>query len=209
MQYCTHCGRQAEDDARFCGGCGRAFGGAAGSATPAGPGGGGGVPGAAPSRKFRFRWVMLAGPVIMAGVFIFLFTNKGCSSTEGEFVAKGAPLGDFTFKPKQCRSGQRMNFFGVVLLGDGPTDGGILVIEDAVRGKMLKVEVPGSCKPPDHEVCTEILVEPKHCKVYESSIERTHTEVNDVRLLDGHLRIDCTFPEGGTAKADIRFTGCD
>ena len=102
-----------------------------------------------------------------------------------------------------------MSFFGVVLLGAGPDDGGILVVDDPIKGKLLKVEVPGTCKPPDREVCTEVLITPEQCGQFDMKVERTSTTVNDVRLLDGHARIDCAFPEGGTAKADITFTSCD
>jgi Fe-S-cluster containining protein len=102
-----------------------------------------------------------------------------------------------------------MSFFGAILLGSGPTEGGVLVIDDAVQGKLLKVELPGSCQPPDYEVCTVVEVRPAQCRKFDVKLERTSTEVNDIRLIDGHATLDCTFPEGGTLTAGVVFESCD
>jgi len=147
--------------------------------------------------------------LIIGIVFYFVFGKGGCSSVEGQFVATGEPLGSFTFIPASCRSGQRMNFFGVAILGKGPNDGAIVPIQDVTQGKMVKVEVPGSCQPPDLEICKEIDIKPEQCEVFELSVKRTNTTVNNIVLLDGYLKLDCKFPEGGTAKADMKFTSCD
>jgi len=164
---------------------------------------------AAVSKK-RFRISFLLVPLNIAIVAGVLFmTGKGCSKSEGQFMAEGPPVGDFTVVPKKCRSGQRMNFFGAVLLGEGPDDGAVVAIIDPVRGKLVKVEVPGSCKPPDREVCREVLIEPAHCPKFDVSVTRTSTTVNDIRLLDGHINIECSYPEGGVVKADLKFENCD
>jgi hypothetical protein len=213
MAFCPGCGKEIVDtDAQFCGHCGRRLGVASrpveARPEPLGPG----APRAStPAKRGRrlLRIILLADIPIIAVVLFFVFQGKGCGHTEGSLVAQGQPIGDFTFTPTQCRSGQRMSFFGAVLVGDGPTDGGILVGEDAVKGKFVKLEVPGSCKPPDYEVCTEVMVERSYCSVYEAHVENTNTTVNDVRLVDGHLKLDCKFPEGGSVKADIKFENCN
>ncbi len=102
-----------------------------------------------------------------------------------------------------------MNFFGAVLLGDGPNDGAVVVGSDPLKGNYVKVEVPKSCKPPDHEECTEILVDRKACSVFKVRLKRTNTTVNDIRLIDGSLKLKCKFPEGGTFKGKIKFDSCD
>ncbi|HSA20608.1 MAG TPA: hypothetical protein P5076_04095, partial [Myxococcota bacterium] len=185
---------------------------AAGASLPREPGPA--VPGeldpkaAAKRRKWR---VMLLGalvqvPIVIAVIF---FVGKGCGVAEGSLVAQGQPFGDFTFKAVQCRSGERMNFFGAVVLGNGPNDGGVIVGDDPLQGRYVKIEVPGSCKPPDLEVCTEILVDKTKCSIYEPRLERTNTTVNDIRLIDGSLKLQCAYPEGGTLKAELKFESCD
>jgi hypothetical protein len=149
-------------------------------------------------------------PVVLAvGVGFLVFRGGSCSSVEGRFVAQGAPLGTFTFVPAQCKSGQRMQIHGAVLVGKGPTEGGVMVFEDPTKGKLVKVELPGSCKPPDYEICTEVILDPKACSTYKVQIVRTNTTVNDIRLMDGKLALDCKFPEGGTATANLTFSSCD
>ena len=210
MADCPKCAsRLPEGNFKFCPHCGADLAEAlAASMDPGSPTG----PGGRPVRKKKTRVMFLAIAInflVMGVVFYFVFSKGGCSSVEGQFVAAGEPLGDFTFVPDSCRSGQRMNFFGVVILGKGPNDGAVVPIQDVAQGKMVKVEVPGSCQPPDLEVCKEIDIKPEHCSVFELSVKRTNTTVNDIRLLDGHLKLDCKFPEGGTAKADMKFTSCD
>jgi hypothetical protein len=171
--------------------------------------------GAAPSgearRTRRSRTLVLSvalgllGPLVALGLML---SSKDCSRTEGELVASGPPLGDFRFVPAQCRSGERMSFFGVVLVGKGPADGGILVGEDAVKGHFVKIEIPGSCKPPGYEICTERFVEPRDCGVFEAVARKTGVELNDRAVFEGRLKLDCRFPEGGTAKASITFGRC-
>lgn len=171
------------------------------------------VPPVLPKRRglSLLRFIPFAlGPIIMVGVFgVMLFKGGSCSSVEGKFVSTGKPLGDFVFEPKQCRSGERMDFHGVTLLGKGPMSGAIMVIRDAVKGPLVKVEVPGSCQPPDYEVCTEVTIDKSECSTYKMRIERTNTSVNDIRLIDGSLDLDCNFHEGGTVKAKLDFDSCD
>lgn len=150
------------------------------------------------------------GPIITVGVLGFMFVGGGsCSSVEGTFESAGDPLGTFTFMPAQCRSGERMNVHGAILVGEGPTDGGVMVIQDPVKGPIVKVELPGSCQPPDHEVCTEVTIDKSECKVFKVKIRRTNTTVNDIRLMAGSLELDCQFKEGGTVKAKLDFDNCD
>ena len=95
------------------------------------------------------------------------------------------------------------------LLGEGPDDGAVVAIIDPVRGKLVKVEVPGSCKPPDREVCREVILEQSMCSKFDVTDERTSTEVNDIRLMDGHINIECTFPDDGMVRASLKFENCD
>jgi len=162
--------------------------------------------GAARKRKKIWLIALPLNIAIMAGAF---FMVKGCSSVFGAFTATGEPLGNFTFVPKQCRSGQHMSFFGSVLLGEGPQDGAVVAIIDPVKGKIVKVEVPGSCEPPDYEKCKEVIIDPKYCSRYDVSIDKTGVMVNNIVMINGRVNVDCVFPGGGTAKGDVAFKRCN
>jgi len=194
MLQCGHCGHENPDGSRFCNSCGKGLLGPAMRQQGKTP---------------RMIAIMVLPMVVLIGVAGFMVMGKGCSSVEGGLVSAGQPLGDFTFTPAQCRSGQRMQFFGVVILGKGQNDGAVVPFIDTLKGKLVKVEVPGSCRPPDYEECREVVVEPKQCSRFAVSIRRTGTEVNDIRLLEGSMDIDCKFPEGGTLKGKMEFDRCD
>ncbi|MBN1531492.1 MAG: zinc-ribbon domain-containing protein [Spirochaetes bacterium] len=193
MVQCRQCGHENPDGSLYCNRCG------AGLDAPA----------MRTPKKKPLRVMMFLPMAILLGVAMYMVVGKGCSSVSGNLVSTGRPLGDFTFTPEQCRSGQRMQFFGVGILGKGQNDGAVLPMIDAARGKLVKIEIPGTCRPPDFEECTEVIVEPKQCSRFAVSIRRTGTEVNDIRLMEGSVELDCSFPEGGTLKGRMEFSRCD
>lgn len=163
------------------------------------------------AKKKKLRKVLLMMPFSLAiwGVFFFIFFGKGCSSVEGNFTASGKPLGAVNLQPVKCKSGQHRGFHGVFILPEKPNQGGIKLIIDPLKGPVVQVELPGSCKPPDLEQCTVVTLDKSACKTYSASVKRTNTRVNRITLLDGRLNLDCTFKEGGTAQANLKFESCD
>jgi hypothetical protein len=150
-------------------------------------------------------WAVLgvAAAVAVGGVVLFV-TQKGCSEASGFFEARGEPLTDFTMKPTACKSGQRSGFHGVVIISE-KQDEGIKIVEDPIKGTIIQVQIPGSCTG---STCKAVSFEREDCAVYDVVISPTNTTVNDIRVLEGHLKLDCKFDTGGTAKADITFK-CD
>lgn len=198
MRECHNCRQQiVDDEALYCSKCGtRLFD------VPKSPN----KPSAGRNRK---RIWFIAIPLNIALIAGSIFMVKGCSSVTGNFIATGEPLGNFTFVPKQCRSGQHMSFFGSVLLGEGPQAGALVAIIDPVKGKMVKIEVPGSCEPPDYEKCKEVIIDPKQCSRYDVIVNKTGIMVNNIVMIDGRVNLDCVFPGGGTAKGEITFERCN
>jgi hypothetical protein len=218
---CSQCSMPLSPDARFCNNCGLAvapgqrpapqWGAPAAPPVPPGlpqvgmPFGG---PIAAPVpnpakvvRRMATAMVLIA----VLGIVPFFFLAGGCSSTEGAVVSQGQPLGDFTFTPKECKSGQHEGFHGVFLLPEADNGGGIKIVNDPVRNTwVIHVEVPGSCSP----TCKVVTLDPTKCATYDVAVERTNTTVNDIRLLDGRLNLRCSF-EDGSASANVKFEGCD
>jgi hypothetical protein len=152
------------------------------------------------------RGLILSLVITGASVFFFLsLGGHGCSSTKGSFSASGQPLGTFNLVPKKCKSGQHEQFFGVWLIPEHDNTGEIKIVKNPVSGWYLQVELPGSCQGSN---CKMVNVDPKQCSTFDVAVEKTHTSVNDVTLLDGHLKLACKF-ENGSAKADIKFDSCD
>ena len=197
MKNCVSCGNTMQEKDLYCSQCGRRV-----EIVPESP--------LKPSRKKWSRLLIIIVAVLLQGaIFGFFFMGKGCSKAEGNLVSKGEPVGTFTFEPDVCRSGQRMQFYGAVILGKDKHAGAVVVMEDPIKGKIVKIEVPGSCQPPDYEKCKEVIVDPASCGVYDMAVKRTMTTVNDIRLIDGHLRLNCEFKEGGSLQANLKFENCD
>jgi hypothetical protein len=102
-----------------------------------------------------------------------------------------------------------MLFFGAGGRGMGPTDGAVVAMIDQVKGKLVKVEIPGSCKPPDYEVCDEVVIDSKYCSRHEVIVNRTSVIVNEIFQVEGLMNLDCAFPGGGSVKGEITFKRCN
>ena len=211
MAFCSNCGTSLQASDKFCGQCGTPRGDVQADAAQ--------VVSAMEMneldeqvpRKINMRKLVLGsvlGAVFWIGLFVFIFSFDGCSSTEGTLHASGDPLGDFEFTPTQCKSGEHESFYGVFLLGDDGAAGGVKIIKDPREGDFIQVEIPGSCDS-DGNNCKLVAIDPEHCKRFNVDIRNTNTYVNEIRLLDGSLQLACTFPEGGSVTADIKFDSCD
>ncbi len=217
--FCTACGARLEADARFCSACGKAVGAGEGVRDEGlererSEGRESGAPDGAPDRRgFTIGCLTLSTlPVLAAGIILAVVIGRGgCSSVEGRVEAHGKPLGDYVVTPTLCQSGQHQSFFGVTLFPDEDAPGTLVVVDDPVRGRMVRALVDGSCHADSGNtfVCSYAAVNPAQCARFEMSIVPTSTTVNDIRLVDGRLLLDCTMAEGGTLAADLVFESCD
>ena len=200
MRFCPRCGFTADDDDHYCRKCGADL-----LSAPLVQVGSRGV-----SRKSF--WLVAATMVLGLAAFglIFVLSSKGCGRVNGSFVSSGSPYGDFQFVPTRCRSGERAGFYGVTLMQEEPEGGGIMVFGEPSRQKLV-VQVPHSCGGSNAEQgqCKEFTISPEQCSRFNVLVSRTNITVNDIRLLDGQVVLDCKFPEGGTAMAGIHFENCD
>lgn len=214
MPCCPKCGSGTDAGDTFCRKCGTALSAAATPTAEAPTAASAAAEAAADIESFRenepkLRAVAIAVALVLVVPLLLMFAlGKGCGRVEGTLVSSGKPLGDFTLTPAQCRSGDHMNFYGVILVGTGPTDGGLLVATEPAHGTYLKLEVPGSCKPPDYEVCTEVMIKREQCSHWDVDVSGSLVIVNERRVMHGHARAECAFPEGGMVKVDLDFERC-
>ena len=57
-----------------------------------------------------------------------------------------------------------------------------------------------------------MIIDKKHCERFDTHVHNTGRRVSANRssyAYEGHARLSCTFPEGGTAVADLVFKNCD
>jgi len=188
-QFCSMCGAEAthqcEGD-KFCKECGKPIS----------------------EKKKRPGKVNLAGVLVLSTAVVSFLLLSG-PDAEGSFSSTGGTMGDFTIVADRCGSGERQGFFGAFVTGDGPTKGGLKIIQDPMTDVWsVLVEIPGSCKAPDYEVCTVVPLPLDQCATRDVSVARTGNRFNSMYTVEGRLNLSCSLDDGGTVNASISFDDC-
>lgn len=211
MFYCSTCNApQKEGGPMFCSSCGNPFSEADLSQKAVRPADAKEAQARAQAKSRNMIWLIVLSmvPILLIGV-VLVVLGKGCSSTEGKMISQGMPFGDFSLVPVKCHNARRQGVFGVTIHAQEPKEGNLFMFVDHDKGTFVKIGVPGTCQPPDYQVCEEKLLDATDCSRYEISVRDTGNSVRNVQLLDGHLKLDCQFREGGTLTADIELSNCD
>jgi hypothetical protein len=226
---CPSCGHENDETDRFCGQCAAALDAPAVAAppmpayrepTPAAPpmpayreptpGPSEAKPAGSP-RRILFAGIAIA--VIPAIAFI-VFGGGSCTGTvEGELRVSDPPHGDFVLKPTSCFSGEHESFFGAWVTNDlteidgrSGFKGGLKLVKEHTGEWRAFLESPNECTNGFN--CVIRPIDPAHCSVFDVDVSNTSTTVNDIRVREGHARLECSFPEGGTLRANLTFDGC-
>lgn len=192
---CTQCGTPIDTSAKFCAECGaQNLLAATADASPKGTKG-----------AVVFVILMIALPV---GFMLY----ASSASVEGEIRSQGAPFGTYVQKPPACHSGQHESFFGVWVApelkkrnGRSGFQGGIKLLKNELGQWRVFLESPLEC---EGFKCTIRELEPKACKVFDVEVHNTGTSFNDIVVKEGHARLECRFPEGGSLSVNLKFDGC-
>jgi hypothetical protein len=163
----------------------------------------------APASRWRtmvFFIVLVSAGVVIATIRILASYPSGTVS--GEIQSAGAPHGDFWFRPLDCFNGSEVGFEGVWVVSklegfwSGHTGfrGGLKIVRDGA-GWSLVLESPLGC---DGFRCPQRSIEKRDCR----QLDVVTRERGWLVRQDGHARLDCAFPEGGTLKVDVSFKGC-
>jgi len=209
IEHCSSCGRAFRPDDTLCGKCGAKRGADKQSAAQmqsAAPVAQTTATGPRPKRSVVRRIVAIASFAIIP--IVMLFTLGECGAAEGQMAVSASPHGEFTFVATGCASMQPYGLMGANLHGDGHNDGAVYVTLDHASGHKVELEVPGSCQNADGTDCTVFEVPRASCSAWDVTLEYTNTTVNDVRLTEGHVRLECALEDGTRVSGAIEFEGC-
>ncbi len=218
MSFCTSCGHDISDNDAFCAKCGKATGKSTASAMPPRQGATGGpripgVPGGAAQKtpqQQKVRKSIIASSIMTLGIGAvpFFMMSRGCSSVEGG-MSMQSKRASFELAATQCKSADRVNSFGFFVLPETWNQGAIKAIQDQAHSTwIVQVELPGTCPSEDAD-CEMVTLDKARCPTFEVSAHYNSTTVNDVRLMDARLKLDCKLEDGGTVVADLTLENCD
>jgi hypothetical protein len=129
-------------------------------------------------------------------------------SVSGELRSTGAPHGDFVVRPVTCFTGEHWHFRGVWMVTETLSSGdrtgfqgGLKIVANRAGEWEAYVENPNRC---EGFKCEQWQVPPERCRVFDVVVRSRHAWLRH----DGHARIECAFPEGGTLQADLTFDRC-
>jgi hypothetical protein len=196
---CSNCSAKLDASAKFCSECGER------RIDPAEVGG-------QPLEKGKnvaATVLVIALVGIPVGLMLFALASGGA---KGEIRSRGEPFGTYVQKPPACHSGEHESFFGVWVAPDIKTidgrngfQGGLKLLKNPLGEWTVFVESPLHCQGLK---CPIRELEKKYCKVWDVDVRNTSTSVNDIRVREGHAKLDCSFPEGGSLTANLTFDGC-
>jgi hypothetical protein len=176
---------------------------------------------AAPKSEPRMRRPRVGGTYVVVvaallGGFAVIHALRSCdpstasfeeitrSAGSGTLVSTGPTFGGpWTFELARCASGQHTQFFGVDLVAKHDKNLVMRIVEDPIRGTIVKLNVVGKG--------AARFIERAECTTWDIAIKPTHTTVNGIRLVDGHVELACTFPgdQPGTLAGRIEFRRCN
>ena len=160
-----------------------------------------------PNQQANLRGAKIMAVILLA-VPLVLLVGKDCGEPEGSVRVDGGPRTPFTLTPTECDSMQPFGRMGANLHGNRHNDGAIYPTVDPLEGTRLDIEVPGTCRNANGTDCTVFRVDRERCTRFEVSVEPTSTTVNDVRLVRGYVRVDCTLEDETRVVGEVVFDDC-
>jgi len=155
------------------------------------------------SRLAVVGFVVLVTAVPIVAMVAFGVFDEGVVT--GELRGSGPLLGEVAFQADACRSGQPDGFQGVYVGATGRSDARLKAFEDPIHGSLVLLQVPGSCEGPR---CKQVLLTAETCTQFAVRIRKTNTTINEVRVLDGELSLECALASGDRIAGELRFEGC-
>lgn len=150
----------------------------------------------------KLAWGLVGMLVMLAGCSVF---KDG--TVAGRVESKGS-MGNWVLESGACFSGQRESFFGAV--AQGPEGSGIAIklVKDGVKGWTAVVNQPDTCKTgAEKSKCMATVLAADQCKTLDVELANTNTTVNNIRVIEGKLDIDCSSGND-SIKGSLTLTHC-
>lgn len=125
----------------------------------------------------------------------------------GRVESKGE-AGNWVLTQGSCFSGQREQYHGMIAYGPDGSGISIKLVKDAVRGWSAVVNQADTCKSEvEKGGCRAVVLAANNCTTLDVDHTPTGTTINNVRAIDGKLRIDCASGTN-SIKGELVFDRC-
>jgi hypothetical protein len=116
--------------------------------------------------------------------------------------------GTWVLEQGTCYSGQREQYHGVIGIGPDGTGIAVKLVKDGVRGWSAVINHAESCKTSaEKQKCNAIVLTATNCTTLDVDLENTNTTINDIRVVEAKLRMDCSSA-AGSIKGTLAFERC-
>jgi hypothetical protein len=116
--------------------------------------------------------------------------------------------GTWVLEQGTCYSGQREQYHGAIGIGPDGTGIAVKLVKDSVRGWTAVINKAETCKSTvEKSSCQAIVLNTTNCTKLDVDLITTNTTINDVRVVDLKLDMDCS---NGTSsiKGKLAFERC-
>jgi hypothetical protein len=125
----------------------------------------------------------------------------------GRLESKGE-AGNWVLEQGTCYSGQREQYHGVIGIGPDGTGIAVKLVKDGVRGWTAVINRADTCKTSaEKSTCNAVVLTPTDCTTLDVDLANSNTTINDIRVIDGKLRIDCATG-ANSIKGELTFDRC-
>lgn len=165
-----------------------------------------GWPTSAPRPRRRRPWpAPLAALLLAAG---------GCSSVgplergepavTGALTLAGPTFGERTLAPATCTTGEHELFLGADLREAGAGEGVLVarLVVDPLAGPAVRIYAAAARFGP------AVVVRREECAAFHFSLAETGWRINDYRVYDVSLELDCALPSGDRVAGELAAPGC-
>lgn len=125
----------------------------------------------------------------------------------GTIHSENGALGTWDVALNDCQSGEYKGFFGADFFVSGTNNIRLRYVHDEAAGEVIKIFYP------NEKNTAAVFNRNDTCSVLEGTASKMKVRtrvagVGDVRHVEGHVKFDCTYDDGGHVTGEVTFSHC-
>lgn len=140
----------------------------------------------------------------LGGCFSVGPLERGEPTVTGSLALAGPTFGERTLAPMTCTSGEHELFLGADLTEAGAGEGVLVarLVVDPLSGPAVRIHAAAARFGP------AVVVRREECAAFHFSLVESGWRINDYRVYDVALELDCALPSGDRVAGELAAPGC-